>query len=292
MILNQVDHAHTGTLGQSQALAVVGGDGAVAGKGKAERLGEAVHGVGGEHAGAGTAARAAVLGQFLLLLRRHLTGMDLADGLDAGGVVGDIALIISGGHGAAGNDDGGNVHTGGGHDGAGHGLVAGDHQNQAVQTVGHGHALDGVGNQFTAGQRIHHSLVRHGDAVADGDGGELHRDAAGHQDALLGRIRDAAQMEVSGDDLVEGVDDTDQGLAADVLLEMAGGIEQAAGIGVFDTGEDLFRIQRHCIESFLLEWFDDRKAGGGLKPPPVKTFRKIYLTASFAVATISATESP
>ena len=119
--------------------------------------------------------------------------------------------------------------------------------------MGHGHALDGVRDQLAAGQGIHHALVGHGDAVADGDGGELHRNAAGHQDALLGRVGNAAQVEVTGDDLIEGVDNTDQGLAADVLLEVAGGVEQAAGVGVLDTGKDLFGIQRHGIESFLSE---------------------------------------
>ena len=57
-LLKKLHDLHAGVLGQAEALGVHGGDGAVAGKRDAQSLAQAVHGVGGEHAGAGTAGGA------------------------------------------------------------------------------------------------------------------------------------------------------------------------------------------------------------------------------------------
>ena len=51
-------------------------------------------------------------------------------------------------------------------------------------------ALDGVGDDLAARQRVAHPLVVHRDAVADADGGELERRAAGHADARLDGVGD------------------------------------------------------------------------------------------------------
>ena len=271
VIFDQIDNRHARALGKPQAFAVIAGDRAVAGKRHAKGLGQTVHGVCGKHTGAGAAARAAVLCQLLLLLLGHLAGMNLADGLDAGGIVRDIAAVKTGGHGSSGNDDGGNVHTGRRHDCAGHGFVAGDHQHQTINAVRHGHGLNGISDQLAAGQRIHHALMGHGDAVTNGDGGKFHRNAAVHQDALLSRIGNAPQVEVPGNDLVEGVDHTDQRLAPDVFLQMACGVQQASGIGVLHAGKDFFRVEGHGI---LLPLFMKLPAvqGGGFPPPCTGNF--------------------
>ena len=247
IVFNQADYCHARPLGQTKTLAIVAGDGAVAGQGHAKGLRQAVHGVGCEHAGAGTAARAAVLGQLFLLFLGHLTGVNLSNGFDAGGIVGNIVAVEACRHGTAGNDDSRDVHTGRRHDGAGHCLVTGDHQNQTVKAMGHGHGLNGVGDQLTAWERIHHSFMGHGDTVTNGDGGEFHGNAAVHQNTLLGCVGNAPQMEVAGNDLVEGIDHADQRLAANVLLQMTCGIQQASGIGVLYAGKDFFRIERHGI---------------------------------------------
>ena len=111
---------------------------------------------------------------------------------------------------------------------------------KAVKAVRHGHGLYAVGDELTAGQGIHHALVRHGNAVADGDGGELHGHAARHENALLRRVGNAAQVEVAGNDLIEGVHNADERLAAYVLLKMTGCVQQAARVGVLRAGIYLF----------------------------------------------------
>ena len=50
--------------------------------------------------------------------------------------------------------------------------------------------LDRVGDDLAAGQRVAHALVVHRDAVADADGVELERRAAGHADAGLDGVGD------------------------------------------------------------------------------------------------------
>ena len=130
-------------------------------------------------------------------------------------------------HRAAGAEDGGDVHPGGGHEQAGHVLVAvGDH-HQPIELVGDGHGLGGVGNEIPGDQGVLHADVAHGDAVAHGDGGELHRRAAGGADARLDGLGDLVQVHVAGDDLVVGAHHADEG-ALQLLLGVAQGVEQGA----------------------------------------------------------------
>ena len=67
--------------------------------------------------------------------------------------------------------------------------------------------------------------MSHGDAVAHGDGGELHRGASGGTDAGLHRLGDLIQVHVAGDDLVVGTDHADE-RPLQLLLGIAQGIEQ------------------------------------------------------------------
>ena len=93
--------------------------------------------------------------------------------------------------------------------------------------MGDGHGLGGVGDQIPGDQGVFHADVTHGDAVAHGDGGELHRGAAGGPDAGLHRLGDLVQVHVAGDDLVIGAHHADEG-PLQLLLGVAQGIEQGA----------------------------------------------------------------
>ena len=76
-----VDHVHdleAGLFGQADAGGVHRRDGAVTGQGQAQGFAQAVHGVGGEHAGARPAAGAGALGQFLEVVFADFPGLDRA----------------------------------------------------------------------------------------------------------------------------------------------------------------------------------------------------------------------
>jgi hypothetical protein len=62
------------------------------------------------------------------------------------------------------------------------------------------------------GERGAHPLVTHGDAVRDGDGGELARRSAALLDAVLHDLRLAVQRDVAGRGLVPAGRHADQGL--------------------------------------------------------------------------------
>ena len=225
---HQLHDLHTGMLGQAQPGRPHGRDGAVAPQAHTDGLGETVHGVGGIHAGARAAGGAGVV--FIVLHARlvQLARLIGPDRLKHVGQAGAASVLQPPGqHGAAGAEDGGDVHPCGGHEQAGHVLVAvGDH-HQPVELVGDGHGLGGVGNEIPGDQGVLHADVAHGDAVAHGDGGELHRRAAGGADARLDGLGDLVEVHVAGDDLVVGAHHADEG-ALQLLLGVAQGVEQGA----------------------------------------------------------------
>ena len=233
---DQVHDGGAGVLGQLDPGGVGGGDGAVAGQGQAQGLAEAVHGVGGEHAGAGAAGGAA----------GFLPGPELV-GVDEPGLVGPHSLEHLGEagllpvdaarqHGPAGADHGGDVQPQGGHHHAGDDLVAVGQQHEAVEAVGGGQGLHGVGDEFPGGQGVVHPPVAHDDAVADADGGDLHRGAAGGVDAGLHGLRQLVKVRVAGNDLALGADHADEGTVQLLLGESGGEEEGAVGGPVHPLG--------------------------------------------------------
>ena len=161
----------------------------------------------------------------LRCFERHLPRLDGAHALEDGDEIDRLAAELSGEHGPAADEDGGDVEPQGRHEHARDDLVAVGDEDEGVEGVGHGHDLDGVGDELAARQGVLHALVAHGDAVADADGGKLHGRAAGHADARLHMLGDGAQVDVPGDDLVVGVDDPDQG-TCDLLVGVAHGLEE------------------------------------------------------------------
>ena len=208
-----------------------GDDGAVAGKGEAERLVEAVHGVGGEHAGTRAAGGA---GGVLILVDLGVGGLGVGGedhGVDQVERLGGAAVLnLARLHGPAGDEDGGNVEAQGGHHHAGGDLVAVGDADQGVGAVGVDHVLDRVGDQFARGQAVQHAVVAHGDAVVDGDGVELLGHAAGAGDLAGDQLAEVLEMDVAGNELGEGIGDGDDGLTEIAILH-SGGAPQTARSG-------------------------------------------------------------
>ena len=156
---------------------------AVAGQRQPERLGQAVHRIGGEHARARAAGRAgrtfdhSDVGVGNLLVGRGDHRVDQIDRAHAAGKL-DLARL----HRAAGDEDGGDVEAERRHQHAGRDLVAVRDADQRVGAMGVGHVFDAIGDDLARGQRIEHAVVAHGDAVVDGDGVELLGDAASRLD--------------------------------------------------------------------------------------------------------------
>ena len=205
--------------------------GAVAGQGQTERFSQAVHGVGGEHAGAGAASRAGVLLDFFDLLvadivvRRFNHGVNqvqAAFGLDVCHAD-DLARF----HWTAGNEDGRDVQAHGGNQHSGSDFVAVGNAHQRIGAVGIDHVFDGVGNQIAARQGVQHAAVSHGDAVVDGDGVEFFGDCARFFNFAGNQLTHVVQVDMAGHELGEGVGNGDDGLA-EVGFHHAGGAPQCA----------------------------------------------------------------
>ena len=158
---------------------------------------------------------------------------------------------MSGQHGAAGDKDGGHIDSCGGHEQTGHVLVTvGDH-NQTIELVGDGHTFCGVSDQVTGDQRVFHADVPHGDAVADGNGGEHDGGAASHADAGLDGLGDLVQMHVARDDLVVGADDADEGPVSFFFGKAQRCEQTAVGSAIHPLG-DVSRFQCHNGSSSLI----------------------------------------
>ena len=227
----EIDDEMAGLDEQALAVGVGGHDRAVAGQREAERLGEAVHGVGGEHARAGAAGRAGVALQRLhllvgiMLVGRRDHRVDEVDRFDLA-----LDLDLAGLHRPARDENGGNVEPQRRHQHARRDLVAVGDADQRVGAMCVDHVFDAVGDEFARGQGIEHSVVAHGDAVIDRDGVELLGDAAGRLDLARDELAEILQMHVTRHELREGVGDGDDRLAEVAFLDPRGA-PQAAGAG-------------------------------------------------------------
>ena len=172
------------------ALLGDGENGAVAGQRHAERFAQAVHRVGREHAGAGTAgrdrrsARASCKSAAVILpacssptpLNTEIRSDFCAAGRRCAGQVAVRRLLRDAGrHRAAADEDGRDVEAHRGHQHAGHDLVAVRDADHAVEAMRADHGLHAIGDQFARGQRILHAAVAHRDAVIHADGVEDER---------------------------------------------------------------------------------------------------------------------
>ena len=251
VLVSDLDDLLGGTLEQVLAVGMGGQNGAVARQSQTDGLGQAVHGVGGEHAGAGTAGRAdgLLVGEQILFVQIVIGGG--VHHVDQIGVLLHGAVGQHGGaglHRTAGNEHGRNVESQRGHQHARHDLVAVRDQDEAIEARSHRNGLDRIGDELAARERVLHARVAHGDAVADTDGGELKGRAACCCDAELRSLGDFAQVDVARDDLVEGIADADQRLL-EVLRTVAICMEQGTMCTACSTFFD--NIASHKQLSYL-----------------------------------------
>ena len=260
VFLHQFHDLHAGVLGQPQPGGPDGGNGAVAPEGHADGLRQAVHGVGGVHAGAGAAGGTGVV---LIVLHPRfvqLSGVVAAHGLKHVAQASAPPVVQPAcQHGAAGDKNGGNVQPGCGHEEAGYVFVAVGNHDQSVKLMGDGHGLGGVGDEVPGDEGVFHAHMAHGDAVAHGDGGELHRRAPGRPDTGLDGFGDLVQVHVAGDDLIVGADHADQ-RALQFLFGVAQGIEQGAVGGPFDALGDVAAEIFHVLASYVSGDFPGKSA--------------------------------
>ena len=227
----QLDGRAAGRLVELPARGVRRQRRAVARQREAQRLGQAVHRVGGEHAAAGAARRA----------RRLLDAREVVVGDRVGHGVGDrrdqVQPLAHGAvderrraalHRAAGDEDRRDVQPQRGVEHPRRDLVAVGDAHHGVGAVRVDHVLDRVGDDVARGQRVEHAVVAHRDAVVDGDRVELARDAARGVDGVGDDPADGREMRVAGDELRVAVGDRDDRLAPDVLALDAGGPQERA----------------------------------------------------------------
>ena len=235
-LADQLHDPHAGLLGQGHAAAGGGGSGGAGGDGHAHGLREGAHGVGGAEIRAGAAGWAGGVLHGGVGLLGHPAGGEHAVSLGEGALVRLVAVELAAAlHGAAGQQDAGDVQTGGSHQHAGDDLVAGAQQHQAVKEVDLGHGLHGAGDQLPGGQDVVHADLALGDAVAAAHHAELHRRAAGPVDAGLDLLRHLAQVIVAGNALAPGVGDADEGTVLHVVRGKAHGLVGRSVVLVFGT---------------------------------------------------------
>ena len=215
----EVDDEMAGLDEQALAIGMGRQSGAIAGQSEAERLGEAVHRIGGEHARAGPAGRAgrALDGRDVAVAHLVVAGGDHGvDEIERMGLAREHDL--AGLHRPAGDEDGGDVEPQRGHQHAGGDLVAIRDADESVGAMGVAHIFDAVGDDLARRQRIEHAVMAHGDAVVDRDGVELLGDAAGFLDLARDQLAEVFEMHMARHELREGIGDGDDRLAEVLVL--------------------------------------------------------------------------
>ena len=236
-----------------------------------QRLGEAVHRIGSEHAGAGAAGRTGRLlhrrdlAVAVAIVGRHHHRVDQVEGLLLA-LHRRLACL----HRPAGDEDGGDVEAQRRHQHAGRDLVAVGDAHQRVGAMGVDHVFDGIGNQLARGQRIEHAAVTHGDAVVDGDGVELLGHTASRLDLAGDELAEVLQVDMARHELGEAVGNGDDRLAEVAVLH-ARRPPQAAGTGhVAAMGGGSGTICRHRV-------LPDLEGG---QTTPLATASEIYYQTS------------
>ena len=228
----EIDDQVAGFDEEAPAVGMGGERRAVAGQRQAERLGQAVHGVGGEHAGARAAGRAGGALDDLEVLVGDLVVGGGDHGVDEVELLGHLPLTatLPASIGPAGHEDDRDVEAHRRHQHAGRDLVAIGDADHGVGAVGIDHVLDRVRDQLARGQGIEHAVMAHGDAVVDRDGVEFLGDAAGLLDLPRHQLAQILEVDMARHELGEGVHDRDDRLAEVGILH-ARGPPEAAGAG-------------------------------------------------------------
>ena len=201
------------------AVGMRGQAGTIARQAQPQRLGQAVHGVGREHARTGTTGRTGRLLDLVTVGVRHLRVGTLQDGIHQVQLDHPIGQLgLAGLHRTARDEHRRNVQPQRRHQHARRDLVTVGDADHGVGTVRIDHVLHRIGDQVTRGQRIQHATVAHGDAVVHGDGVELLGHRPGLLDLLGHQAPHVAQVDVPRHELGERVDHRNDRLAEIGLL--------------------------------------------------------------------------
>ncbi len=192
---------------------------AIAGERETQRLGQAVHRIGREHAGARTAGRACGLldrGHFLVSVAFVGCGDHRVNEVQCVLLALDDDLASF--HRAARHEDDRDIDPHRGHQHAGRDLVAVRDADDGIGAMRIDHIFDAVGDEVAAGQRIKHPVMPHGDPVIDRDGVEFLGNAARRLDLSRHQLAEVFQMHMPRHKLGEAIGDGDDGLAEIAVL--------------------------------------------------------------------------
>ena len=198
---------------------------------QADELHHRAHRVGGVLAAARAGPGTRHVLDLVQLVERDLARAIRADGLvdrDDRGV--PDALVRARVDRAVVEDEARHVEPAEGHRGGRDRLVTADEADDAVEQVAADDELDRVGDHLAADQRRLHPLGAHRDAVAHGDGVELHRRAARRPDALLDELREPPLVVVAGHRLDPRRRHADERLG-EVVVGEADRLQHRAGAG-------------------------------------------------------------
>ena len=199
ILVAEFHDALTGGFEELLAFGVGSDDGAVAREAEAEGFGKGVHGVCGEHAGAGTASRASVgfdVGNFFIadgVVCRIDHGVDQVESAVLAVLRRDMASF----HRTTGNEDCRNVEAHCSHEHTRSHLVAVGDANEGICAVGVCHVFGSVCNEVAGGQAVEHAVVAHGDTVVHGDGVHFLGDTAGSFDRACDNLADILEVDMT-----------------------------------------------------------------------------------------------
>src|SRR5262249_33063879 len=139
-----------------------------------------------------------------------------------------LTLEFTGSDGAAVEDEARHIEPNQSHRAAWNRFVTSDNRHNGIEIMPAAQKFDRICDDLPAHKAGLHAFRAHGYAVADGDGVELHRRAAGGADAFFDFHRKIAEMEVAGHRFNPGVGDADDGLGQRFIIE-TDGLEHGAG---------------------------------------------------------------
>ena len=211
---NDADARH---VRQHVAARIDGRDGRVVRQGRTQRFGHAGHRRGRTHGVAGACrARHARFGRHELV-QGDRTGLHLLVQLPHGRAGTDVlAVQLAIEHGAAADDDGGNVDAGRAHQQGRRRLVAADQQHDGVHRIAADRFFH-VHRRQVARQHGRRAQVR----FAVREHGEFHRETTGFQDAALDVFGQLAEMRIARGQLGPGIADANDGLAMKLVVRYA-----------------------------------------------------------------------
>ena len=179
----QIDNGFAGATGVGIAAGVDGWRRGGARQAHADGLGDARHGVGSEHAAAGSFTWAGGAFNLVDFFARHGAGRIRTDGFEHGGDVDVLALVYAGENRPVVHEHTRQIETRSSHQHRRNALVATSETYEAVESLCVHDGFNAVADDFTTHERRTHAFVAHADAIAHGDGAELERHAAGRANA-------------------------------------------------------------------------------------------------------------